>query len=169
MSDCEVLLDTAAFRLVEMGGRSLTSSKLLRYFDNANAVIFIASCADVEQRLVNGKLASGFHETLSVFSVVIKDPFLSKLPVIILFTKLDILLEKTKHIDFKTIFPEFSGDSSDVDDVKKHICDTFRNKSLGRHAYHHFVHGVDVISVQNALADIKRDLRDHFLRQMIPQ
>ena len=42
----------ASFRLVELGGRSLTTPKLLQFFDNVNAVMFLASCAEVEKRLV---------------------------------------------------------------------------------------------------------------------
>lgn len=168
VSDCAVKGE-AAFRLVEMGGRSLTSPKLLHFFDNVNAVIFVASCSEVEGRLSGGEFTSGFQETCDFFGLVAKDSSLQKIPIILLITKLDVLMEKSKRFDLKTVLPEFKGNPQEVKDVQKYIVDVFRSKCGSRPFYHHFMTCTDLGSVQEVFVEIKRDIRDSLLRKLLPQ
>jgi hypothetical protein len=255
VSECSVKGE-ASFRLVEMGGRSLTTLKLLHFFDNANAVIFIASCSDVERRLVryshstgglvggggggggaggegrggggsassgnndgggggdkggccrrggggrggstSGSISSnssagsvggggaatgtgrnaivftsGFEETADLFSLVAKDSALSKLPIILLITKLDVLMDKitNHHLDLPAAFgSEFKGDPTEVKDVQKHVVDVFRKKcGASRPFYHHFMNCTEQESVHDVFVEIKRDIRDSLLRKLLPQ
>lgn len=169
VSDCAVKGPEASFRLVEMGGRSLTTPKLLHFFDNVNAVIFVASCSDVERKTRNGAWTSGFQETCEFFALVAKDRSLLKLPIILLITKLDILMEKCKRFDLKTVLPELKGDPVGMKEVQKCLIDAFRAKCGARPFYHHFLTCTDLLSVQEIFAEIKRDIRDSLLRKLLPQ
>ncbi|KAL8574271.1 hypothetical protein ACOMHN_063678 [Nucella lapillus] len=160
----------ASFRLVEMGGRSLTTPKLLACFDNVSAVIFVASCCDVEHKIRHGVTTSGFHQTSEFFALVAKDACLFKVPLILLITKLDILMEKAQRFDLRTVLPHLKGDPREEKDVQKCIVDVFREKCAGaRPFYHHFLTCTDLQSVQDVFAEMKRDIRDSLLRKLLPQ
>ncbi|XP_070181443.1 guanine nucleotide-binding protein subunit alpha-12-like [Littorina saxatilis] len=159
----------ACFRLVEMGGRSLTTPKLLYFFDNANAAIFVASCCDVERKFRNGVFTSGFMETCEFFSLVARDPTLVKVPIILIITKLDLLMEKAKRVDLKTVLSDFKGDPREVKDVKKNLLEAFRTRCHSRPLYHHFLTCTEITNVREVFAEIKRDLRDSLLRKLLPQ
>lgn len=169
VKDTEVHIEDAAFRLVEMGGNSLTSPKLLHFFDNVSAVIFVASCSDVERKYCLGVITSGFLQTSDNFAAIVKHSALHKLPMILLITKLDQLMEKAKHLDLKTVFPDLNGNPQEIKDVKKYLVGVFKSKCGERHIYHHFLSATDHSSVQTVFADIKRDIRDSILRKLLPQ
>ncbi|PVD38895.1 hypothetical protein C0Q70_01520 [Pomacea canaliculata] len=167
--DHDVTIGGTTFQLTEMGGRSLTSLKLLRFFDNVSSIVFMASCADVERSLRHGALTSGFEETRLFFQTIARDPFLVKLPIILLFTKLDLLVAKSNKFDLKSVFPDFIGNTHDVEDVKNYVFTTFKEKCGARRIYHHFLLGTDSHKVQSVFADVRRDIRDNLLRKVIPE
>ncbi|KAL8602798.1 hypothetical protein ACOMHN_055181 [Nucella lapillus] len=166
--DCAVQGE-ASFRLVEIGGRSLTTPKLLHYFDNVTAVIFVASCCDVEPPSLPGASTSDFQETCDFFALVANDKSLQKLPIILLITKLDVLVEKGKRLDLRTVFREFKGDPQEEKDVQKHLLGVFRGLCGLRPFYHHFIDCTDLASVQQVFVEMKRDIRDSLLRKLLPQ
>nr|KAG5695103.1 hypothetical protein BaRGS_015079 [Batillaria attramentaria] len=89
--------------------------------------------------------------------------------MILLITKLDLLMEKAKILDLKTVFPDMNGNPQEMLDVKKYLVGVFKSKCGDRHIYHHFLSATDHNSVQSVFTDIKRDIRDSILRKLLPQ
>ena len=123
----------------------------------------------MEGKIRNGEFTSGFQETCNFFGLVAKDSSLLKLPIILLITKLDVLMEKSKRFDLKTVLPELKGNPPEVKDVQKYFIDVFKSKCGARPFYHHFMTCTDLRSVREVFVEIKRDIRDSLLRKLLPQ
>ncbi|XP_075159883.1 G protein alpha subunit f isoform X2 [Haematobia irritans] len=96
------------FHMWDVGGQRNQRNKWIQVFDGIHAVLFLISCSDFDQSLLEDATQNRLQEALNLFRSVWQNRFLSAAGFIVFLNKQDIMERKIsagKHIvDF---FPEF--------------------------------------------------------------
>ncbi|XP_038047300.1 guanine nucleotide-binding protein subunit alpha-13-like [Patiria miniata] len=147
-------------RFVDLGA-PLRYKKVFAHFDDARAVLYFVSVDKFDQdQGIDG--ANHLMQECDTLSVILNSRHFARAHICVIFNKTDLLEEKIKHVNFNDFFPQFDGDPSNVDHVKKFILELFeeRCRSWGRDPFFmYFITAVDPINMKfvwSAMSDVVR-------------
>ena len=99
-----------SFRAVEVGNViSVNRNKWIHQFDNSSNILFVAPIADYDHGSANGSM-SRLQQSLDMFKSIATSPWFSRVPIILLFTQMDLLEEKLQSIPLQWFHPTYSGE-----------------------------------------------------------
>jgi GTPase SAR1 family protein len=109
----ETLFDIqgAKYQVVDVGGQTKYRTAWPRFFDSADAILFIVSLASYNQYMDE----DGFRDknrmvdSLELFDSISNHDLLSKIPIILLMNKTDLAEEKIKKYCLRDYFRDFEG------------------------------------------------------------
>lgn len=90
-------IDSAtSYRVIDVGGS--TSQRLIwdRFFDDAQAIIFLAPISAFNQSLLEDPKMNRVLDSLETWSQIIENPLLARVTLIVFLNKIDILKQKLK-------------------------------------------------------------------------
>ena len=87
------------FRLVDVGGQRTERKKWIHCFDDVNSVIFIASLSAYNVCLVEDPSVNRLQESIALFKIILKIPWIKRAAVILFLNKKDIFKEKLRYFD----------------------------------------------------------------------
>lgn len=163
-------IDRVPFLFVDVGGQRTQRQKWFQCFESVTAILFLASCSEYDQVLLEDRRTNRLEESRKIFDTIVNNKIFSNISVILFLNKMDLLSTKVTQSDISQHFEEFSdmnlvreyapgfcGDWQDVEDVKKFILYYFLSarKFIGKPLYHHFTTAVDTNNIKNVFRDVK--------------
>lgn len=156
------------FRFVDVGGQRSQRQKWYQCFDSVTAIMFFVGSSSFDQVLFEDRTTNRLIESRNIFETIVNNKAFSKVPVILLFNKSDLLSKKVTIRKITDYFPTlpFVGNAHDLKDVQGflvHMFDSVR-QDHSHDLYYHFTTAVDTDNmtfVFNAIRD--SILKDHIV------
>lgn len=155
---------------MDVGGQRTQRQKWFQCFESVTAILFLASCSEYDQVLLEDRRTNRLEESRKIFDTIVNNKIFSNISVILFLNKMDLLSAKVAQSDISQHFEEFSdinsvreyapgfcGEWQDIEDVKKFILYYFLSarKFIGKPLYHHFTTAVDTNNIKNVFRDVK--------------
>ncbi|MCJ1308484.1 hypothetical protein MMC25_002137 [Agyrium rufum] len=109
---------TKRYALVDVGGARSERKKWLDTFPGTNAIVFTIDLTSFDRILWENETATGLHEELMLFESIIRvntDHISTDVPIILVFTKMELLRKQHDLANLRKDFPNFDeidGDSA---------------------------------------------------------
>ena len=149
--------DELSITLLDVGGQRSERKKWLHVMDNVDAVLFIASMSEYDQKLNEDSEKNRMHESVSLFETICASPWFKKMPMILFLNKKDLFEDKIQRSLLSNHFPSFQGGTNKCE-AQEFISDLFeKNGSFQRDIYRHFTCAKDtknIDSVFDAVTDL---------------
>jgi hypothetical protein len=111
VSETDFTIQGSIFRFYDVGGQRTLRAAWMPYFDDANAITFIAAISQFDQMLEEDPEVNRMVDAVQLFDKICNSPILSKVAMILLLNKTDLALTKVtvKKSSLRKHFPELDG------------------------------------------------------------
>jgi len=116
--------------IVDVGGQRNERKKWTNSFVGVNAVMYVASLGEYDQKCYEDDTTNRMLESLELFETVINNNFFKDAQIILFFNKRDVFAKKIKSSPLSKTFPDFSG-GQDHDVAFKFIQQKFLDANKG--------------------------------------
>ena len=140
------------YHLCDVGGQRSERRKWLHCFDDAKAVLFVASLSEYNMTLTEDGTTNRMEESLNLFQAICYNKFFDKASIILFLNKVDLFIEKitnsTQHL--RLFFPKYTGPDHDVTAAQQFILVQFlgRNSQKDRLVYSHYTTATDTNNIR---------------------
>ncbi|TFK34970.1 G-protein alpha subunit [Crucibulum laeve] len=116
--------------LYDVGGSRTIRHAWVPYFDNVNAIIFLAPISCFDERLLEDSRVNRLEDSFLLWRTVCSSKLLSKTPLILFLNKCDLLKRKLRSgVLVKNYLPSFANRPNDAPTVVKYLKEKFRDIS----------------------------------------
>ncbi|TFK38865.1 guanine nucleotide binding protein, alpha subunit [Crucibulum laeve] len=153
--------------LYDVGGSRTIRHAWLPYFDNVNAIIFLAPISCFDERLLEDSRVNRLEDSFLLWRAVCTSKLLAKTTMILFLNKCDLLKRKLKSgILVKNYLPSFGDRTNDAPTVVRYLREKFRD-ILKQHSPEPRVSYFYPTSVTDtkATATTLKTVRDSILRE----
>jgi len=109
--EIEFEMNDSPYVLVDVGGARSERRKWIHFFEGVAVVIFLIPLSDYDLTLRECSADNRMLESLKLFKEMLEFGPLQCTPIILLFTKIDLLRTKLAYSDLSVLFPEYTGGS----------------------------------------------------------
>ncbi|KAJ3325397.1 Guanine nucleotide-binding protein subunit alpha-15 [Boothiomyces sp. JEL0866] len=109
ITDTVFTIDRQQMHFIDVNGNPRHRKYWLPYFDNANAVVFVASLASYDMMVEDDVETNQMADSIFLLQSLVSHPLLSKPNFIVFLNKSDLFEIKVKLVDVKKHFPDFKG------------------------------------------------------------
>jgi len=81
------------------------------YFDDVNAIIFMAAVSAFDQALEEDRRINRMRDSLELFNTICNHPLFKNTSIILFLNKIDILKKKLNKLQLKEYFKEYQGNA----------------------------------------------------------
>ncbi|KAJ7633624.1 guanine nucleotide binding protein, alpha subunit [Mycena polygramma] len=152
---------TREFRFFDVGGGRNLRPKWVPYFDDMDAIIFLAPISAFDQMLVEDPRINRLADSLDLWESVVSHKLLEKTNIVLFLNKVDILQAKlAAGIRMADYFPTYGLRPNDYDSVSRYLRKQFhailkQSSPSSRIFYCHLTNVIDTKSTAYVLAGIK--------------
>jgi GTPase SAR1 family protein len=153
----EFAVDKMTFSIYDVGGQRSERKKWIHYFDNVDALLFVAAISEYDQVLFEDESVNRLHEALNLFEEICSSPFFKETTMILFLNKYDLFIDKIKTSSLSKSFPEYSGPEQDVGEAFRFISRKFleRNSEKDRMIHVYDTTAIDDKNVLKVFASVK--------------
>ncbi|CAG8579033.1 9359_t:CDS:2 [Ambispora leptoticha] len=147
--------DPEIFRIFDVGGHRSQRQYWAPYFDDVNAIIFMAAVSAFDQVLEEDSDVNRMRDSLQLFDTICNHPLFINTSIILFLNKIDILKKKIQKVKVKDYFEEYKG-ANDFQSVTKFFQRQFlaKNSNTEKHIYVHFTHATDTKQMRVIVASV---------------
>jgi guanine nucleotide-binding protein subunit alpha len=152
--------------MYDVGGTRSSRAHWYPYFDDMNAIIFLAPISSFDERLREDRRVNRLEDTYMLWQTLCSLQMLAKTQIILFLNKCDLLEQKLRAgVRVRTHVPSFGNRSNDVDTVKKYFQSHFKEiaKQHSPEPRRFYVHLTSVIETRGTAATL-RTVEDGILR-----
>lgn len=117
------------FTFVDVGGQRSERRKWLNVFDNVDAIVFLSSLAEYNQRLFEDVNVWRIKESLTLFQQIAGRKAFARTPIYLVLNKKDIFGDMLAETSLDEVFPEYK-DGKDAAKATGFIEEQFRSRFL---------------------------------------
>ncbi|TFK21077.1 G-alpha-domain-containing protein [Coprinopsis marcescibilis] len=162
-------LGSTEWLLYDVGGSRTLRHAWLPYFENINAIIFLAPVSCFDERLLEDSRINRLEDSFLLWRTICSSKLLTGTSLILFMNKCDLLKRKLKNgVRVKTYLPSFGDRPNDAGTVVKYLKEKFRDivktnaPEGGRVAYYYATSVTDTKTTFVTLQAVKDViLRDH--------
>lgn len=114
--------------VTDAGGQKSERTQWLHNFDDMSCVIYVASAASYDQMMEEDPSVSKLDEALNVFQSLVKSHWFGNKTFQLILNKIDILEEKCTRSSFSNVYPDFTGDDRNPQEILDFIEKLFRQR-----------------------------------------
>ncbi|KZT23005.1 G-alpha-domain-containing protein [Neolentinus lepideus HHB14362 ss-1] len=159
------------WRMYDVGGARHCRAAWLPYFDDVDAVIFLAPVSAFDEKLAEDPRVNRLEDSYLLWKSVCRSKLLAKTQIILFLNKIDLLQKKLDSgVQVKDSVPSFGDRSNDTATVTKYFQQHFReiakqNSPEPRPFFVHLTSVIDTKSTATTLSVVEEGiLRDHLRR-----
>ncbi|VDL84748.1 unnamed protein product [Nippostrongylus brasiliensis] len=144
------------WRVFDVGGQRSQRKKWIHCFDDAKALIYVASLSEYDQVLLEDDTTNRMQESLQLFRQVINNKYFVNTSVILFLNKKDLFENKIGHgKSLRVAFPNYKG-GENYDEAAKYIEAQFMaaNENSEKSIYTHLTCATDTQQVQFVLDSV---------------
>ncbi|CAJ0837815.1 7509_t:CDS:2 [Entrophospora sp. SA101] len=132
------------FRIFDVGGHRSQRQFWAPYFDDVDAIIFMAAISAYDQTLEEDDKTNRMQDSIDLFERICNHKLFKKTGIILFLNKIDILTHKLTLTPVKNYFPDYEGDNK-FGSVGKYFQKKFLscNENDKKHIYIHFTHATN--------------------------
>ncbi|KAK3766247.1 hypothetical protein RRG08_036885 [Elysia crispata] len=167
----QIMIKGVPFMFIDVGGQRSQRQKWFQCFEGITSILFLASASEFDQVLMEDRKTNRLVESCNIFETIINNRSFASVSIILFLNKMDLLQEKVAAVNISQYFPEFKGDPSSLDDVKRFLCDLFdsRRRERGKPLFHHFTTAIDTENIKHVFQDVKDTILHDNLRTLMFQ
>jgi guanine nucleotide-binding protein G(o) subunit alpha len=137
-------IDGIDFEMFDVGGQRAERRKWIDYFDNVDAVIFVAALSEYDQSLAEAKRTNRMSEALELFRSVCNNRAFSNTgtSIMLFLNKKDIFAEKINYSDISAQkpFSDYAGASKDFNSGVMYFIQKFKDCLIDDNFNDSFIH-----------------------------
>jgi len=152
--------------MYDVGGTRSSRAHWYPYFDDMDAIIFLAPISSFDERLREDRRVNRLEDTYTLWQTLCSLQMLTKTQIILFLNKCDLLEQKLRSgVQVRTHVPSFGDRSNDVETVKKYFQAHFKEiaKQHSPEQRRYYVHLTSVVDT-NSTAVTLRTVEDGILR-----
>jgi len=152
--------------MYDVGGTRSSRARWYPYFDDVDAIIFLAPISSFDERLREDRRVNRLEDTYMLWQTLCSLQMLTKTQIILFLNKCDLLEQKLRAgVKVRTHVPSFGDRSNDVDTVKKYFQSHFKEiaKQHSPEQRGYYVHLTSVVDTRSTAATL-RTVEDGILR-----
>ena len=95
----------------DVGGTRSQRRKWVHIFQDASLVIYCVNLSSYDENLAEDETANAMVENINLWKDILYSPriLFKKVNIVLLFTHVDVFLDKIKRIPISKYFPEYKG------------------------------------------------------------
>lgn len=101
------------YRVFDVGGQRSERKKWINCFDGVNALVFLVSLSEYDQRLYEAEDVNRMTEALTLFDSISNSRWFVNTQIIVFFNKIDLFAEKLPRSPLSNFFPDYDGGNDD--------------------------------------------------------
>ncbi|KAF8205858.1 guanine nucleotide binding protein, alpha subunit [Mycena galopus ATCC 62051] len=162
---------TREFRFFDVGGQRCMRPRWVPYFDDMDAIIFLAPISAFDQTLAEDSNVNRLADSVDLWTAITSNKLLHKTNIVLFLNKVDILQGKlASGIRFADYFPAYGRRPNDYDSVSRYLRKQFnvilkQSSPAHRVFYCHRTNVIDAKSTAFVLAGIKDMLMRFHLKE----
>lgn len=118
-------LESLTYRVFDVGGTRSERKKWIHVFENVAVNIFLVDVSEYDQHLHEDPSENRMGESLTLFDSICNLRWFLNASTVLFFTKIDCLKSKLATSPINNYFADFSGDPTNLEDVKDYIAKRF--------------------------------------------
>ncbi|KAF7428969.1 hypothetical protein PC9H_008206 [Pleurotus ostreatus] len=153
--------------IYDVGGSRTMRHAWLPYFDNVNAVIFLAPVSCFDERLDEDPSINRLEDSFILWKAVVSTPLLQKATMIVFLNKCDLLKKKIKRgVQVNKHMPSYGERPNEASSVVKYLRDKFKDmlKQFSPEPRIGYLYPTSVTDTKATSATLK-SVRDGILRE----
>jgi len=162
--------------VTDVGGQRSERRKWIHLFSDVNTIIYCVALPEFDLQLDEAPDCNRMIESLELFTIILRTEELLHVPVIIFFNKNDLFMEKIKHKDLRTAFPQYTG-GNNYQQALQYLVDQFMQrlaeskeaepaspkKGIQRVISTHVITAADIKSMENVFSEVLRTIMRPYL------
>ncbi|KAL1521159.1 hypothetical protein AB1Y20_022712 [Prymnesium parvum] len=116
------------FSMFDVGGQRNERRKWIHCFDNVQAVVFVASCSEFDQKLFEDETQNRLDEAIQLFDQICNSKWFKTTAMILFLNKKDLFEEKLAEKRFADYIVDYSG-ANELKPCCDHMKDLFLKKN----------------------------------------
>jgi len=156
------------WRIYDVGGSRSMRHAWLPYFDNAQAIIFLAPVSCFDQHLSENFKVNRLEDTFMLWQTICESKLLAGADTIIFLNKIDLLTLKLRSgVKIREHLPSYGDRRNDTGTMVRYLKSKFkdiwkRHPIEGRSCYYHATTVIDIKMTATTIHSVKDTiLRDH--------
>lgn len=135
-------IDDIDFEMFDVGGQRSERRKWIDYFDNVDAVIFVAALSEFDQSLAEAKRTNRMSEALELFRSVCNNRAFANTSIMLFLNKKDIFAEKIMYSDIASQkpFADYAGPPKDFNSGVMYFIQKFKECLIDDDFNDSFIH-----------------------------
>ncbi|KAJ8978673.1 hypothetical protein NQ317_019109 [Molorchus minor] len=166
-----ISINKIPFLFVDVGGQRSQRQKWFKCFDSVTSILFLVSSSEFDQVLSEDRRTNRLEESRNIFDTIINNVVFENVSIILFLNKCDLLERKVANPDTNIhwYFPQFSGNSHSLRDVKKFILTMFTEvkRNPDKPLYHHFTTAVDTENIKVVFNSVKDSILHRNLQTLM--
>lgn len=164
-------INNTPFLFVDVGGQRSQRQKWFQCFDSVTSILFLVSSSEFDQVLLEDRKTNRLEESRDIFDTIVNNRIFEKVSIILFLNKFDLLERKVANpeTDIRWYFPQFSGNSHSIHDVKMFILAMFTGvkRDPAKPLYHHFTTAVDTENIKVVFNYVRDTILARNLRELM--
>lgn len=120
--------DAPKWKIFDVGGSRTQRHAWLPYFDQVNAVIFLAPISCFDERLLEDPRVNRLEDSFILWKAICSSKLLSRTILILFLNKMDILEQKIRNgVTVKRFLPSYGDRPNETNDVVKYLRQKFKD------------------------------------------
>lgn len=159
------------FRFVDVGGQRSQRQKWFQCFEGVTSILFLVSSSEFDQVLMEDRQTNRLIESCNIFDTIVNHKYFANVSIILFLNKTDLLEKKIKYVSIKKWFPNFSGESTDLNTVQAFILNMFdmRRRERSKALFHHFTTAVDTQNIKYVFNAVRDTILEENLKRLMLQ
>jgi hypothetical protein len=163
---------TVTWRLFDVGGSRGQRHAWVPFFEDANAIIFLAPISAFDQYLEEDYKVNRIDDSLQTFTSICSNPLLKNVHLVLFLNKIDILAQKLKAgIKVRKYITSFGDRSNEFHEVSEYFRAHFHqahrknNADARRALYTHMTSVVDTRATQDIITNVRDSIFRGYLKE----
>jgi len=159
------------WHLYDVGGARGLRHTWVPYFDDANAIIFLAPISAFDQYLDEDPKMNRINDSLQLFTYICSNELLKRVHLVLFLNKTDVLREKlAAGVPVKRYIPSFGDRKNNYDTVIEYFRTHFlqvhrKNNEEQRVLYTHLTNVVDTKTTQGIIRNVRDSIFRGYLQE----
>ncbi|KAI0300843.1 G-protein alpha subunit [Russula brevipes] len=161
---------TVTWHLYDVGGARGQRHTWVPYFDEANAIIFVAPISAFDQYLDEDPRTNRIDDSLQLFTAICSNQLLKNLHLVLFLNKTDVLQNKLANgVRVSKYITSYGNRPNDYDSVinyfRAHFLQVHRkNNEKKRVLYSHLTNAVDIKTTRSIIANVRDSIFRDYLK-----
>jgi len=137
------------FCMFDVGGQRNERRKWIHCFDNVNAVVFVASLSEFDQKLYEDETKNRLDEAVDLFKQIVNSKWFTSSSLILFLNKKDLFEKKLKEKTFSDYVKEYTG-TNDMKPCAEYVKELMlkQQKDKSKSVFPHITTAIDTSNVK---------------------